>query len=85
MNMISKLFVRFIGLEREREREREGERSSIKKTSKVKNLYNTSNVQKSTRKSIQKNHVDLRSQHHRSVLDFLHCHNPFLFKMLPAV
>jgi hypothetical protein len=38
--------------EREREREREGERSSIKKTSKVKNLYNTSNVQKSTRKRL---------------------------------
>jgi hypothetical protein len=52
MNMISKLFVRFIGLGREREREREGERSSIKKTSKVKNLYNTSNVQKSTRKRL---------------------------------
>jgi hypothetical protein len=49
MNMISKLFVRFIGLERERERER---RSSMKKTSKVKNLYNTSNVQKSTRKGL---------------------------------
>jgi hypothetical protein len=49
MNMISKLFVRFIGLEREGERER---RSSLKKTSKVKNLYNTSNVQKSTRKGL---------------------------------
>jgi hypothetical protein len=49
MNMISKLFVRFIGLEREGERER---RSSLKKTSKVKNLYNTSKVQKSTRKGL---------------------------------
>jgi len=47
MNMISKLFVRFIGLERERERER-----GRKETSKVKNLYNTSNVQKSTRKRL---------------------------------
>jgi hypothetical protein len=31
MNMISKLFVRFIGLERERERERERGRKEYKK------------------------------------------------------